>query len=81
MTVTTHARRIERAIILLVLDEDHAEVWSRAEIEVAMSDIEPLAISDALACLAAEGVLRLDDEQVRASRCARHIDSLELIYV
>lgn len=80
MTVTTHARRIERAIILLILDEDHTETWSRAEIEVAMSNIEPLAINDALSYLAADNVLRLDGEQVHASRCARHLDSLGLIY-
>jgi hypothetical protein len=80
MTVTTHARRIERTIILLVLDEDHAVIWSRSEIEVGMSDVEPLAISDALAYLAADGVLQLDDEQVHVSRCVRHLDSLGLIY-
>jgi hypothetical protein len=80
-TTITDPRRIERAIILLVLDGDHAEVWARAEIESELRGRDPLTISDALAHLEAEGVVRLDGEQVRASCCARHIDSLGLICV
>ncbi|MGH2905111.1 MAG: hypothetical protein ACRDK7_16235 [Solirubrobacteraceae bacterium] len=88
MTSTiTDPCRIERAIVLLVLDDAHAEVWSRAEIEVALRrrDTRAIgntwAINDALAHLSDEGVVRLEGEQVRASRCVRHIDSLGLICV
>jgi hypothetical protein len=70
---------LERPVVLLVLDHDHPEVWSRAEIERALNDTDSLAISDALAHLEAEGVLCMDGERVRATRCARHIDSLGLI--
>ena len=44
-----------------------------------MSDIEPLAIGDALSSLAAEGVVILAGEMVEASRCARCIDGIGLI--
>ena len=70
---------LERPVVLLVLDDDHAEVWSRAEIMRALSDIDQLAINDALAHLEAEGVVILDGEQVRSSRCARCLDRLGMI--
>ena len=70
---------LERFVVLLVLDGDHAEVYARAEIERALSGVDPLAISDALACLEVEGVVVLDGEQVRASRCARYLDGLGVI--
>ena len=72
---------LERPIALLVLDSDHEEVWSRAEIEHALNDIDPLAISDALAQLAAEGVVILEGETVTATPCARSLDALGLIGV
>ncbi|HEV3321849.1 MAG TPA: hypothetical protein VG147_06600 [Solirubrobacteraceae bacterium] len=69
------------AIVLQVLRDDHAERWTRAELEQEASDIEPLTVSDALMTLGAEGVVILDGERVEASRCARHLDSLELISI
>jgi len=71
----------ERAIILLLLLDDHPERWSRAELESQVSDIEPLLFNDALAQLHAEGVVVVEDERVQASPCARHLDTLELIAV
>lgn len=52
-------RLVEKAIVLQLLRDDHDERWSRAELEVEMAPLGPLAISDALARLAADGVLRL----------------------
>jgi hypothetical protein len=75
------AMELRRPIVLLVLDSDHAEVWSRAEIERALNDTDPLTINDALADLEAEGVVILAGEQVRASRCARQLDGLGVICV
>jgi DNA-binding HxlR family transcriptional regulator len=71
----------ERAIVFQVLRDDHPERWSRAELERAITTITPLAISDALEQLHAEGVVDLDGEQVKASGCARYLDALELICI
>jgi hypothetical protein len=81
-----HAKRTDltlaqRAIVLQVLRADHAEQWARAELEQAAADIEPLTVSDALVTLDAEGVVILSGEHVEASRCARHLDAIELIGV
>jgi hypothetical protein len=46
-----------------------------------LSDVEPLAISDALTALEAEGVLYTGGEQVWASRCAQYLDELGFIGV
>jgi hypothetical protein len=72
---------VERAIVLQVLRNDHAERWTRAELEVEINDFDPLTVSDALATLEAESVVILDGEQVRASACARRLDYLELISI
>jgi hypothetical protein len=71
----------ERAVALQVLRDDHPEGWSRSELERAVSDIEPLAIDEALARLAAAGVVVLDGESIRASECAKRLDALDLIAV
>jgi hypothetical protein len=74
-----HDRRTERALILMILDRP--ERLSRAELETTLHDIEPLRVCNALAKLAAEGVVVLDGEHVEASRCARHLDALGVIGV
>ena len=77
----THRSRVERAIVLQLLDSDHAERWSRAELEIELHDVEALAISDALEHLKTVGVLDLDGERVGASRCARHLDRLAIVAI
>jgi DNA-binding HxlR family transcriptional regulator len=67
----------KRALVLQVLERPGP--CSRAELEVALGDVEPLAISDALRALEAEGVVSLGGEQVWASRCVRHLDEMGLI--
>lgn len=74
-----HDWRTERLLTLLILS--HPEWCSRTELEAKLHEIDPLALSDALAKLGCEGVVVLDGEQIRVSRCVRHIDSLGLIGV
>jgi DNA-binding HxlR family transcriptional regulator len=71
----------QRAIVMQVLREDHTEPWTRAELESEIYDIEPMAISDALAALEAEGVLDTQGEQVQASRCAWRLDALGMVSI
>jgi hypothetical protein len=70
---------IERLLVLQVLERPGPR--SRAELEVVLSDVEPLTISHALRGLEAEGVLYTGGEQVWASRCARYLDELGFIGV
>jgi hypothetical protein len=71
----------QHVIVLQVLRDDHPERWTRRELERESPDLDPRAICDGLARLAAEGVVILDGETVMASPCARHMDALELIGV
>lgn len=71
----------QRAIVLQVLRPDHVEPWTRAELESEIYDIEPLAISDALALLDADGVVNVAGEEVRASRAARRLDALGMVSI
>lgn len=57
------------------------EELTGVRLEDAVSDIEPQAVQAALTILAGEDVVIVDGEHVRASRCARHLDSLNLISV
>lgn len=71
----------QRAIVLQVLRPDHAEPWTCAELESEIYDIEPFAISDALAVLDSDGVVHVAGEQVRASRAARRMDALGMVSI
>ena len=71
----------QRAIVLQVLRADHVEPWTRAELESEIYDIEPLAISDALVALHADGVVDIAGEQVRASRASRRMDALGMVSI
>ncbi len=43
--------------------------------------MDPAAIAVALERLAEQGVVHLEDEQIRASACARHLDALGFICI
>lgn len=73
--------RIERAIILQFLRDDHEHRWSRAELEVEISSIEVLDIGDALARLDQDGIVRISGESAWASRAIRRLDDLGLIAI
>jgi hypothetical protein len=70
----------ERGVVLQVLRRDHTE-WSREQLERELVDVERSILDAALAKLAIEGAVILDGERVRASRCARYLDELELISI
>lgn len=74
-----HDRRTERSLVLVVLN--HPERCSRVILEAELHDIDPLTVSHALTSLEAEGVVSLDGDQVEASLCAQHLDTLDLIAV
>lgn len=74
-------RIAERAIVLQLLRDDHDERWSHAELQAAVSDLEPSALTSALERLEQHGVVARPDEYVLASRCARHVDDLGLVGV
>jgi hypothetical protein len=69
----------QRAVVLQLLRKDHHQRWSLKQLERALYDIEPEAISVALTYLEAEGVAWRLDDYVGASSCARCLDSLDLI--
>ena len=54
---------------------------SRAELDVEISNVEPLDISDALARLDQDGIVQISGESVSASRAVRRLDELGLIAI
>jgi hypothetical protein len=70
---------VERAIVLQILRDDHEERWSREELAREIPDFEPMVLDGALARLRAEGILRIADGRVWATRAPRRLDELELI--
>ncbi len=73
--------RVERAIVLQILSDDHQERWPRAELAEEISDFEPAVLEKALGCLERDGVLHRRDDSVWAARAARRLDELELISI
>jgi hypothetical protein len=71
----------QRAIVLQVLRDDHDPRWTRPELEAAISDLPQQAVVAALAYLAIEEVIELDETTVCASKCARYMDELELVAI
>jgi hypothetical protein len=71
-------RRLDRAIVLELLSEDHDERWQCDEF-VAAVRVDRSVLDSALERLQADGVAVIEGEEVLASRCARRIDELELI--
>jgi hypothetical protein len=70
----------QRAIVhQLLRDDDHTERWTPKQLQRVFSDIEPEVINEAVAELEAAGVAWRLDDYVGASRCARHLFSLDLI--
>jgi hypothetical protein len=72
---------VERAIILQLLRDDREHRWSRAELEVEISKSGVLDLSDALARLDQDGIVRISGESAWASRAVRRLDELELIAI
>jgi DNA-binding Lrp family transcriptional regulator len=74
-------RRLERAIILVLLSEDDGRrQWSRAELSEGMGVSED-ALNTALAGLLEAGVLQGEGDRVWPSPATRRLDRLELVGV
>jgi hypothetical protein len=69
----------QRGIATQVLRDDHPKPWTRAELERALSDLDPQTVRDALDRMHEAGAVVIVGELVEASRCARHLDALLLI--
>ena len=67
----------ERLLVLQILQVSGPR--SHAELQDALSDVEPSVIRDALEELEFEDILYIGHEQVWASSCVRHLDKLDLI--
>lgn len=80
-TLTSDTPLEQRAIVLQLLRSDHRQRWSLKQLERELDDIEPEDISDALTYLEAKGVIYRLDKFIGASRCARCLDSLDLISI
>ncbi|HXB64454.1 MAG TPA: hypothetical protein VNV42_06205 [Solirubrobacteraceae bacterium] len=74
-------KRVERAIILQLLRDDHAPRWARTELAREISDFQPAQLDAALARLEREAVVHREGDIVRASRAVRRLDELELISI
>jgi len=77
----TDPQVIERSLVLAVLDSDHAELWSRAELEREHFDVDPGDVSSALERLCAAGVLGLNGEEVWALPTTRYLNGLGMLCV
>lgn len=69
----------QRAILRQLLRTDHREGWPLNHLQLAVTEVTPAAVSDAVMRLEAGGVVYCLDEFVGASRCTRHLDALGLI--
>jgi len=72
--------RLERAIVLQLLREDHDQRWSWPELGAEIDGGGP-ALEEALRRLGDEGVVCLAGHEAWASRAARRLDELGLIAI
>jgi hypothetical protein len=71
----------ERAIVLQVLRDDHAELWRLEELAQEVSDLPAESVRQAIRSLGGVGVVVLGEGECKASRAARRIDELGLIAI
>jgi hypothetical protein len=70
--------RLERAIVLQLLRDDHGPEWSRDELLAELGGA-PAPLDEAVGRLHGDGILSLAEEGLSASRAARRLDELGLI--
>ncbi len=58
-----------------------AAEWTRGKLRDANPDIEPHILTEALARLAGAGVIIMHGQQIRPSRCTRHLGALQMVTV
>jgi hypothetical protein len=73
--------RLERAIILQLLREDHERMWSRGQLMTELESDRSELVEQALRRLEREGVLGISEQAAWASSAARRLDELGLIAV
>lgn len=74
-----HDWRTERTVVLMVLDKSGQ--CSLAQLHADLRDIDQEKVGRALIGLEARGVVIMEGDLVWASKCARHLDALDLIAV
>ncbi len=74
-------RKLERAIVLLLLSDNHDARCAHTELSAAFGDFEPSTLTAALGHLQECDVLHAESDTIRASPCARRLDELGLIGV
>ena len=74
-------QKAERAILLQLLREDHAECWARTELDEALTDIPLLDVAAGLDRLRRHGIAQLSKGHVWATCVARYLDSLGVISI
>jgi hypothetical protein len=74
-------RRLERAIVLQALREDHPTQWSARELAAELGDEETAMVECALSRLVRERVLERSSGTLEASRPTRWLSELALIAV
>lgn len=70
--------RLERAIVLLLLSDDHRQAWSPEHLAAEL-EADPPTLGRALDRLTQAGVVEFAGAAVRASRATRRLDELGLI--
>jgi len=72
---------VQRSIVLMLLDEDHAARWSLADLEQELFDVVPGVVGDALERLKDGGVVEVEGEEVWALAAARYLGELGMVCV
>jgi hypothetical protein len=74
--------KVQRAIVLQLLRDDHDSLWTRGELKDEIPDFSRLVFDNALELLEGDACIVLDGEQgVRASTPVRRLDELELVSI
>jgi hypothetical protein len=68
-------------VVLQLLRDDHPELWTRAELDRELYDVDREAIGVALDRLVEQGVVQVKGERFSASPCARHLDALGFVCI
>ncbi len=71
----------QRIVVLQLLRDDHDPKWTRAELDQALYDVDPGAITVAVERLQEQGVVQADGQRLAASPCAWHLDALSFISI
>jgi len=74
-------RRVERAIVLQTLRDDHDKRWSQAELAAELDYADPTEIGTALTRLMIAGVIELVGDTIQATPAVAYLNELGMIAV